>query len=201
MEEAYFDSDKLSDYLGEKLFCREERQYAALLYSLFLKKMRNEKIGEEAEVFIRRCLECGEDVAVEDVYFEATIMRDFFRGDHAGKKTFNRKLYNDPLEDEIFDVEKLRSIKQNYEELCPGIPDRTRQRDFTVLRNIGYPIEYIRRYRYYNAWDSTNFRDNFGLFLEDGILKRRRGGTDHEDQHISAEEIAFRESWLREMEE
>lgn len=104
-------------------------------------------------------------------------------------------------EKEKFDVKKLRSIKQNYEELCPGIPDRTRQRDFTVLRNIGYPIEYIRRYRYYNAWDSPNFRDNFGLFLEDGILKRRRGGTDHEDQHISAEVIAFRDSWLREMEE
>ena len=26
--------------------------------------------------------------------------------------------------------------------------DRTRQRDFNVLRNIGYPIEYIREYRY-----------------------------------------------------
>lgn len=54
--------------------------------------MRNEKIGEEAEVFIRRGLECGEDVTIEDVYFEATVMRDFFQGDHAGKKTFNRKL-------------------------------------------------------------------------------------------------------------
>lgn len=47
MEEAYFDSDKLPDYLGEKLFCREERQYAALLYSLFLKKCGMRKSGRK----------------------------------------------------------------------------------------------------------------------------------------------------------
>lgn len=111
-------------------------------------------------------------------------------------------LYNDlPDEDEIFDVKKLKSIKQRYEELCPEIPDRTRQRDFTVLRDIGYPIEYIRKYRYYNAWDYTEFRDDFGLFLENGVLMRKLGETDHEDQHLSAEEIAFRDSWLMEMEE
>lgn len=111
------------------------------------------------------------------------------------------KLYNDPLdEDEIFDGKKLKSIKQRYEELCPGIPDRTRQRDFAVLRNIGYPIQYIREYQYYNAWDYAAFRDDFGLFWENGVLKRKLGGTDHEDQHISAERIAFNDSWLREME-
>lgn len=113
-----------------------------------------------------------------------------------------RELENDPLEEEEpFDRRKLKSIKQNYEELFPGIPDRTRQRDFKVLCHIGYPIMYIREYQYYNAWDYTEFRDDFGLFWEDGVLKRKLGGTDHEDQHISAEHIAFNDSFLREMEE
>lgn len=112
-----------------------------------------------------------------------------------------RELGNDPLnEDEVFDNKKLQSIKQNYEELFPEIPDRTRQRDFTVLRNIGYPIEYIREYQYYNAWDYVEFRDDFGLFWEDGMLKRKLGGTDHESQHISAESIAENDHFLKEME-
>lgn len=110
-----------------------------------------------------------------------------------------RKLGNDPPEeDEIFDRKKLKSIKQSYEELFPEMPDRTRQRDFTVLRNIGYPIEYIREYRYYNAWDYTEFRDDFGLFWEDGTLKRKTGETDHESQYISAESIAENDSFLKE---
>lgn len=112
-----------------------------------------------------------------------------------------RELGNDPLEqDEIFDNKKLKSIKQNYEELFPEIPDRTRQRDFTVLRNIGYPIEYIREYRYYNAWDCAGFRDDFGLFWDDGVLKRKLGETDHESQYISAEGIAENDSFLKKME-
>lgn len=111
-----------------------------------------------------------------------------------------RELGNDPLdEDEIFDNKKLKSIKKNYEELFPEIPDRTRQRDFTVLRNIGYPIKYIREYRYYNAWDYTEFRDDFGLFWEDGVLKRKLGKADHESQHITAGRIAEHDSSLIEM--
>ena len=113
-----------------------------------------------------------------------------------------RELGNDsPDQDEIFDRKSLKSIKQSYEELFPEIPDRTRQRDFTVLRNIGYPIEYIREYRYYNAWDYAGFRDDFGLFWEEGILKRRPGETDHESQYISAERIAENDSFLKELEE
>ena len=111
-----------------------------------------------------------------------------------------RQLGNDPLkQNEIFDYKQLKSIKQNYEELFPDIPDRTRQRDFTVLRNIGYPIEYIREYRYYNAWDYTEFREDFGLFWKDGVLKRKLGETDHESQYISAESIAENDSFLKEI--
>lgn len=56
-----------------------------------------------------------------------------------------KSLANDDIvTEEVFDRKKLKSIKQNYEELFPGIHDRTRQRDFKILRNIGYPIEYIR---------------------------------------------------------
>lgn len=113
-----------------------------------------------------------------------------------------RELGNDPLnEDEIFDSKKLKSIKQSYQEIFPEIPDRTRQRDFTVLRNIGYPIEYIREYRYYKAWEYAGFRDDFGLFWEEGILKRKLGDTDHESQSISAERIALNDRFLKEMEE
>lgn len=113
-----------------------------------------------------------------------------------------RRLENDPLnEEEIFDCKKLKSIKQSYQEIFPEIPDRTRQRDFTVLRNIGYPIEYIREYRYYKAWEYAGFRDDFGLFWEDGILKRKLGDTDHESQSISAERIALNDRLLKEMEE
>ena len=102
-----------------------------------------------------------------------------------------RSLVNDDIvADEVFDRKKLKSIKQSYEELFPGIHDRTRQRDFIVLSNIGYPIEYIREYRYYNAWDYVGFRDDFGVFLENGVLKRKTGETDHNGQGISAEKIA-----------
>lgn len=148
----------------------------------------------------------------EEAYIQHPEKARFNPKDVAGRKLLHlerlsrigmlmERLYNDPLDKgELFDGKKLKSIKQNYEELCPGIPDRTRQRDFTVLRNIGYPIEYIREYRYYNAWDNAAFRDDFGLFLENGILKRKLGDTDHEDQHISVEEIEFHDSWIRDME-
>ena len=102
-----------------------------------------------------------------------------------------KSLVNDDIvTDEVFDRKKLKSIKQSYEELFPGIHDRTRQRDFTVLSNIGYPIEYIREYRYYNAWDYVEFRDDFGVFMENGVLKRKLGETDHCSQGINAEKIA-----------
>ena len=117
--------------------------------------------------------------------------------------TLMRELDNDNInEDEIFDRTKLKSIKQSYEELYPGIPDRTRQRDFIVLRNIGYPIQYIRQYRYYNAWnwDFVQFRDYFGVYLENGVLKRKRGETDHMDQKITAADIARNDKFLKEME-
>ena len=116
--------------------------------------------------------------------------------------TLMRELDNDNIdEDEIFDRTKLKSIKQSYEELYPGIPDRTRQRDFDVLRNIGYPIQYIRQYRYYNAWnwDFVQFRDDFGVYRENGVLKRKRGETDHLDQKITAANIASNDKFLKEM--
>lgn len=117
--------------------------------------------------------------------------------------TLMTELDNDNInEDEIFDRARLKSIKQCYEEMYPDIPDRTRQRDFEVLRNIGYPIQYIRQYRYYNAWDGDciRFRDDFGVYRENGVLKRKHGETDHLDQKITAENIAFNDRFLRESE-
>lgn len=113
-----------------------------------------------------------------------------------------RSLTNDDIEqDVIFNRKNQKSIKQSYEELFPEIPDRTRQRDFEVLRNMGYPIEYIRKYQYYNAWNCVEFRDDFGVFVEGGILKRRRGETDHRSQEISAESIAENDESARDLED
>lgn len=92
--EAYLgEKNKLENYLKGELYCREERQFAALLYSVFLRKKRNgkAKINKKAEGIIKDCLGISnEEYKIKDVYFEATLMRDYFC---KGKKDeFNRRL-------------------------------------------------------------------------------------------------------------
>ncbi len=41
------------------------------------------------------------------------------------------------------DVQEYVTSKDSYNELFPGLSERTRQRDFEVLRNIGYDVGYI----------------------------------------------------------
>lgn len=48
------------------------------------------------------------------------------------------------------DVQEYVTSKDSYNELFPGLSERTRQRDFEVLRNIGYDVGYIPdEYRFY----------------------------------------------------
>ena len=78
---AYFDEgNRLENYLQKgTLYCREERQFAALLYSEFLKKREKGKMpaDQKTEEIVKACLGSN-DIIIEDVYFEATLMRDFF---------------------------------------------------------------------------------------------------------------------------
>ena len=79
---AYFDEkSRLEDYLQEgKPYCREERQFATLLYSVFLKKREKGKMpaDQKTEEIVKACLGSN-DIIIEDVYFEVTLMRDLDR--------------------------------------------------------------------------------------------------------------------------
>ncbi len=44
--------------------------------------------------------------------------------------------------EESGDVQEYVTAKDSYKELFPGLSERTRQRDFQVLRNIGYNVFY-----------------------------------------------------------
>ena len=105
---AYFDEkSRLEDYLQEgKPYCREERQFATLLYSVFLKKREKGKMpaDQKTEEIVKACLGSN-DIIIEDVYFEVTLMRDFFERYkeesernkeeiRRNKEDFNRKLLN-----------------------------------------------------------------------------------------------------------
>lgn len=89
--EAYLGSKKLENFLGEEeVVCREERQFAALLYSAFLDEKRGRR-SEYTNDIVSRCLGLEKDVfEIRDVYFEATLMRDYFRA--VGKKDNNNRM-------------------------------------------------------------------------------------------------------------
>lgn len=81
--EAYLDYNKLSKYLGIDLYCKEERQFAVFLYNVFLEKKRRKKeVDKNIDNIVKYCLDVGEEeykrLVITDVYFEATLMRDYF---------------------------------------------------------------------------------------------------------------------------
>ena len=75
----------------EDSICREERQYAALLYTILL-KAKNKDMKKHKNGIIVSLL--GDKVeTIEHVFFEATLMRDYFNALSEEKKTdFNKKL-------------------------------------------------------------------------------------------------------------
>ncbi len=66
--------------------------------------------------------------------------------------TLMRELYNEDIplwekktNEEDGDFQEYTTSKESYNELFPGLSERTRQRDFEVLRNIGYGVFYDHR--------------------------------------------------------
>jgi hypothetical protein len=104
--------------------------------------------------------------------------------------TLMRKLNNEEIRsEEKYDRKTYTSCKDVYEQLFPEESARTRQRDFQTLYRIGYPIKYNRKIQYYEFYDNTGNRMEFGVFKEDGQLKRKMGATDFEEQSIPWYEI------------
>lgn len=76
-------------------YCREERQFAVFLYNVFWESRKKEitTLDSNHEKIIRECLNFYEnsECTIEDVYFEATLMRDYF-AICQDKADFNKKL-------------------------------------------------------------------------------------------------------------
>lgn len=109
---AYLSKDKLQGFL-DKGVCREERQFSALLYYMFLEVKKGKK---ENENIIKRCLKIDNDsdMTIKDVYYEPTLMRDFFEND---RDFFNKALIKfclgeDDTEEISYDVLK-RNLGQS----------------------------------------------------------------------------------------
>ncbi len=110
--------------------------------------------------------------------------------------TLLRELDNDEISsEEKYDRKKYTSCKDVYEQLFPGESARTRQRDFQTLYRIGYPIKYNRKIQYYEFYDCGENRTDFGVFKENGQLKRRIGSDDFEKQYIPWYEIEHPEDF------
>lgn len=82
---AFFEEEgRLKKFLGKDgNICREERQFALFLYLVFLKKKREETRGENGgyiEKTVRKCLalEDSQDIEIIDVYYEVSMMRDYW---------------------------------------------------------------------------------------------------------------------------
>lgn len=96
----------LEEYIcGENSICREERQYALFLYNI-LKKYRSldscegEKKVEITEIF--KACRIPQEAKIENVFYEATFMRDFFEQ--------NRKCFFNGKSDGILDENKDHSF-------------------------------------------------------------------------------------------
>lgn len=101
MNTAYINEETLKEYLGKteenKILCNEERQFALFLYNVFLEKKRrpgNNRNNNIANI-VNKCLFGSESpnrkFEIQDIYFEATLMRDYFK-QNANKEEFNKKL-------------------------------------------------------------------------------------------------------------
>ena len=105
-----------------------------------------------------------------------------------------KRLYNEEIKyDEKYDRSKYISCRDVYDQLFPNENIRTRQRDFQTLCRIGYPIRYNRKIQYYEFYDNGVNRAEFGVFREDGRLKRELGVTDFEKQVIPWDVIEYPE--------
>lgn len=82
-------------------------------------------------------------------------------------------LYNDEVsEEKRFVRSEYISCKDYYQQLFPNISTRTMERDFLIMNRLGYHIKFNRQIQYYEFYDNSNYRVDFGVFKEDGVLKR-----------------------------
>lgn len=122
----------------DESICREERQYAALLYFVFLRVMNN--IGTDEENSIVNSI-LKEYTKIHHVYFEASLMRDYFsdiKKSRLSSIQFNKLLLTfcdvdisdkDIISDSLGSPsQKWRKIEQNY------IKDENSRRNFLIAR-------------------------------------------------------------------
>lgn len=126
---AYLNEKKLEDYLGRKLVCREERQFALFLYLAFLEKKKGNSDPWITEL-VKFCLDEEEqDLIVEEVYYEATLMRDYFAGCEKGSgseaEKFNQELLHFCLDFLPCDTEKGKCEKCGWERAKKCIEELT----------------------------------------------------------------------------
>lgn len=86
----------IQDFVSDKdSICREERQYALYLYNIIYaycnKKNRSDKADKIIEAIFGN--ECSEGIVIDNVFYEATFMRDWF--EYNRRKHFVKKKGND----------------------------------------------------------------------------------------------------------
>ena len=124
---AYLNEKKLEDYLGRKLVCREEREFALFLYLAFLEKKKG-NLDPWITELVKFCLEEKEqDPIIEEVYYEATLMRDYFAGckKRSGSEAeeFNRGLLHFCLDFLPCGKERADKCIEELTENCGGRMD------------------------------------------------------------------------------
>ncbi len=120
MEVLFEKEGTLKNFLSkDDSICREERQFALFLYLVFLKKKRKEtggKNGEYIDQTVRKCLELEDtqDVEIIDVYYEASLMRDYwkyFQNNKNGEESeFNEKVLHFCLDFQLGAVKAKEEI-------------------------------------------------------------------------------------------
>lgn len=92
-----------------------------------------------------------------------------------------KELYNEDIplwekkeREELWgEQEEYMTSKQSYREMFPDISERTRQRDFEVLCNIGYEVWYHNaEHCFIQQFHEEGLREDFGVYKKDGKLMR-----------------------------
>ncbi len=97
----------LDRYIDEQdPICREERQYALFLYNYLCSMKKGEDAGHEE---IRKQLFGTESVEIEEVYYEATFMRDLFFWDKKQKEWEQR--FNQYLLEYVKEIPEISRLQ------------------------------------------------------------------------------------------
>lgn len=153
--EAYLSYDKLTKYLGSDLYCKEELQFALYLYNLFLRKKDLKDNNDEINIdktnidkinnVVKECLGIGDDkvknIVIEDVFFEAALMRDYFAHNDKKKEEFNRKLLKFCLNGLISDAENSEKeeklINERIDKIINELKIKNKKTKTDSSRNLG----------------------------------------------------------------